>query len=140
MTDEHTPPNPEAETPNPGQAPPLPPPPPSQADSQLSNDSRNMGMLCHLLAIFTGFIGPLIIWLIKKDEDPYVDFHGKQALNFQFTLLIFYIAGAITICITIGFFITLAAVVLHYVFTIIATVAANKGEYYRYPLAIPFFK
>src|SRR4051794_33293223 len=51
-------------------------------------DSITMGMLCHLLGIFTSFLGPLIIWLMKKDQSPWVDDQGKESLNFQIVALI----------------------------------------------------
>ena len=53
-----------------------------------SPDAKTMGMLAHLLVIFTGFIGPLIIWLIKKDQSPFVNQQGKEALNWGLTLMI----------------------------------------------------
>jgi uncharacterized Tic20 family protein len=56
-------------------------------------------MLCHLLGFFTSFVGPLVIWLIKKDTMSYVDYHGKEALNFQITLAIaFFVAGLSFMC------------------------------------------
>lgn len=103
-------------------------------------DDKMMGMLCHLLGIFTSFVGPLIIWLIKKDDSPFVDHHGKQALNFQFTILIGYIVSGILIIILIGFFLYFVVWVVAIVFGILATVASNKGEMYEYPVAIRFFK
>jgi uncharacterized Tic20 family protein len=63
---------------------------------EVSNDVKNMGVLCHLLGLFTCFVGPLVIWLLKKDEMPFVDHHGKEALNFQITLAIVYVIGGIT--------------------------------------------
>lgn len=99
-----------------------------------------MAMLIHVTAIFTGFIGPLIVWLIKKDESPFVDRHGKTALNFQFTLLIAYFVSAILVLILIGILTFLACLIMGFVFPIIAALAANKGQEYTYPLAIKFFK
>lgn len=104
-------------------------------------------MLCHLSA-FAGFIGipfgniigPLIIWLIKKDTMPLVDDQGKESLNFQISMTIYGIISGILALIVIGFFLLLALVVLEVVFIIIASVAANKGERYRYPLTIRFIK
>jgi uncharacterized Tic20 family protein len=46
--------------------------------ADISNDAKNLGMLCHLLGFFTSFVGPLILWLIKKDTMPYVDYHGRS--------------------------------------------------------------
>lgn len=97
-----------------------------------------MALLVHLSAIFTGFVGPLIIWLIKKDESPFVDRHGKTALNFQFTLLIGYIVSMILLLVVIGLLTFLVCLVLGIVFPIMGAVAANKGEEYTYPVAIKF--
>jgi uncharacterized Tic20 family protein len=80
---------------------PVPPP------GGLSQDDLNLGMLCHLLAIFTGFAGPLILWLVKKDSSAYVDFHGKESLNFQITLFLFItilsFAAMILMFVVVGF-------------------------------------
>ncbi len=62
-----------------------------------------MAMLGHLLAIVTGFVAPLIIWLIKKEESPFIDDHGREALNFQITLIFAYLALFVLSCITLGF-------------------------------------
>jgi len=105
-----------------------------------SKDAKMWAMLCHLLAIFTGFIAPLIIWLIKKDEDAFVDAHGKQALNWQFTVLIALIVSGLTWFLCIGVFLTPAIYVCNIVFCIIAAIRANDGQPYKYPVAIPFFK
>ncbi len=99
-----------------------------------------MAMLCHLLAIFTGFIGPLIIWLMKKDQSPFVDYHGKQALNFQFTVLIASIVSGLLIMIFVGCVTTPIIVIGNLILCIMATMKANSGEMYQYPLAIPFIK
>ena len=102
-------------------------------------DSKTMGMLAHLLGIFLGFIGPLIIWLIKKDQSPFVDDQGKESLNFQLTVLIGYLIGGATSCLFIGLLI-LVIWVLSIVFGIMGAIAANKGEAYRYPFNIRMIK
>jgi uncharacterized Tic20 family protein len=106
------------------------------------NDSRTMGMLSHLLGIFTSVLAPLIIWLLKKDEKPFVDDQGKEALNFQLTVLIAYVASMLLTCVTLGFggllFIPLFVIVI--IFGIMGAVAANKGEAYRYPVNIRMIK
>jgi len=104
----------------------------------ISNDERTMGMLTHLLGIFTGFAGPLIIWLVKKDEMPFVDKEGKEALNFQITLFIGYVISWFLCFIIIGIFTFAALMVLGLVFGIMGTMKANNGESYRYPLSIRF--
>jgi uncharacterized Tic20 family protein len=102
---------------------------------ETTSDDRTMGMLCHLLGAFTGFLGPLIIWLIKKDQSRFVDDQGKEALNFQLTMLIGHLIGAATACFTFGL-VSLAVVVVGLVFSILGAVEANKGVRYRYPLNI----
>jgi uncharacterized Tic20 family protein len=103
-------------------------------------DSKTMALLCHLLPIFTGFLGPLIIWLIKKDTSPFVDDQGKESLNFQLTLLIVYLIGGITACLIIGWFIVVAAWITSLVLCIMASMKANEGVAYRYPFAIRLIK
>ncbi len=113
---------------------------PQTAAVEPSKDAKMWAMLCHLLAIFTGFIAPLIIWLMKKEEEPFIDAHGKQALNWQFTVLIALIVSGLTWFLCIGVFLTPAIYVCNIVFCIIASIKANNGESYKYPIAIPFFK
>jgi len=104
-------------------------------------DAKNMGMLCHLLGIFTVWLGPLIIWLLKKDSSPFVDDQGKEALNFQITAFI-----AILVCIPlvpvfcIGAILIAAIQITRIVLGILATVAATKGVAYRYPLTLRLIK
>ncbi len=108
------------------------------------SDARSMAMLAHLLGALFGFVGPLIIWLVKKDESRFVDDQGKEALNFQLTLLIAYLVSAILYVVIsfvtcgIGSFLPLPLIVTIFqlVFGIIGSVKANNGEYYRYPCNI----
>jgi uncharacterized Tic20 family protein len=97
-------------------------------------------MLCHLLGIFIGFLGPLIIWLIKRDEDKFIDEQGKEALNFQITLIIAWAVGAISTFLCIGFILLPAIWVCDLIFCIMGAVKANKGEHYKYPINIRFIK
>ena len=130
------------------------PPPPSAPDPvpyaspemipAPTKDEVNMGMLAHLLGIFTGFLGPLIIWLIKKDESKYIDEQSKEALNFQIAACILIICCTVFVVIPVlGCILLLASVAVHItriVFSIIGTVHASKGEMYRYPLTFRFIK
>ncbi len=97
-------------------------------------------MLCHLLAIVTGFLGPLVIWLIKKDQSKFVDDQGKEALNFQITVLIAMLIAGATTLICIGVVLVPAVGIADLVFCIIAAVEANKGVAYRYPLTLRLIK
>jgi len=111
---------------------------------EMKSDDKTMGMLCHLLGIFTGFIGPLIIWLVKKDQSPYVDTHGKEALNFLISMLIYFMGlGIVSLIPIVGCIIAIVAVALFVfgvVMVIIASMKANEGKIYRYPLCIRFIK
>ena len=105
-----------------------------------STDDRNLAMLAHLLGIVSGFVGALIIWLIKKDQSAYVDEQGKEALNFQITMLIAFVGAWILVFILIGALLFPLLLVANLVFCILAAVAASKGEHYRYPVAIRLLK
>ncbi len=107
---------------------------------ETSKDATNMAMLGHLLAIFTGFLGPLIIWLIKKDEAPFVDRHGKEALNFQITVLIAMSAAGLLSFVCIGFLLMPIIWLVDMIFCILAALAASRGEEYRYPMTIRLVK
>ena len=122
------------------QVPPPETPVSGPADIEQNKDARTMGMLCHLLGIFTGFLGPLIVWLVKKDEFPFVDDQGKEALNWHITLLIGWIIAAALMIICIGAFLGLAISILQVIFGILGAVKANEGIRYRYPFAIRLVK
>ena len=116
-----------------------PPPPPSGSAPQ---EDRTIALLTHLSGIIASFIVPLIIWLINKDnpQKSWLTDQSKEALNFQITLIIVYIIGTILTIILIGALINLLAWIACIVFSIIAGIAANKGENYRYPFAIRLIK
>jgi hypothetical protein len=99
-----------------------------------------MAMLCHLLAIFTGFLGPLVIWLVKKDSSPFVDDQGKEALNFWLTVTIALIVCSVTSFLCIPAIIGMGIWVAALVFSIMGTMKANNGIAYRYPLNIRLIK
>ena len=105
-----------------------------------SQDSRNMAMLCHLLGLLTCFVGPLILWLIKKDEDEFVNCQGKEALNFQITVLLASIVSGLLTMVCIGFVLAIVVGVADLVFSIMACVKSSKGEDYRYPVALRLIK
>lgn len=112
-------------------------PPSLPADPVQSPDDKNLALLMYVLSL-VGFalIGPLIVWLLKKDTSPYLDKLGRELLNFQLSLFI-YVLVCIPLClILIGipllFVLGLGSLVL----TIIGLVKATEGKVYRYPLTI----
>lgn len=125
------------------------PPPPGEnqpAQPMSSSDERLWSTLIHIggaVFLFIGglaFLPSLIGYLVLKDRGPFVRAHTRNALNFQLTMLIAALVGFITIFILIGFLILMAVGILIIVFSIIAAVKANNGEYYSYPVTIPFIK
>lgn len=103
-------------------------------------DARLMATLIYVLSFFTSLIAPLIIWLIKRDESPFVDRAGKNYLNFLLSYLIWVTVATIAIFIIIGIIILPILVLLNFIFTIVAAVKAYNGEDYLPPLSIRFFK
>ena len=112
--------------------------------SHPSKDERTWAMLCHISTFcgmiipFGNILVPLIIWLIKKDELPFVDDQGKEVLNFQISMVIYMIIAGILCIILIGIPILIGIIIFDFITTIIATVNANDGKYYRYPITIHF--
>ncbi|MDP1697869.1 MAG: DUF4870 domain-containing protein [Xanthomonadaceae bacterium] len=125
---------------------------PAAGSDRPDADQRTWGMFCHLAALsafFSGIgflLGPLIVWLIKRDEMPFVNDQGKEALNFNITVLIACVALWIVTLVTFGlamiFTIPLMVVVglVWLIVTIVAAIKANEGEYYRYPFALRLIK
>lgn len=96
-------------------------------------------MLCHLLGI-VGFFAPLVIWLIEKDKHRFVREHGRAAMNYQVSLMIYYFASGVLCVVFIGFVLLPVLTILHIVFSIIGAAKASKGEPWRYPFSITFLK
>ncbi|AVP96422.1 DUF4870 domain-containing protein [Ahniella affigens] len=115
-------------------------PPPAPALGSVSNDDKLWGMLAHLSALLFGFLGPLVVWLVKKNESAFVDDQGKEALNFQITVFIAMLACGVLSIVIIGLFLMPIVGLGALVLTIMAGIKANGGETYRYPFAIRLIK
>lgn len=108
-------------------------------------DARKWAALCHIMAL-TGLIGngigfvlgPLVVWLIKKDDHPFVEEQGKEAINFQITMFIAAMISLLLTVVVIGIFLVIAVGLVMVIFPIIAAVKASNGEAYRYPFTIRF--
>jgi uncharacterized Tic20 family protein len=124
-------------------------------EKQVSGDQQTWRVLAHASAFiqFIGVpsvVGPLIVWLIKR-EDPVVEPHARAALNFQLSVLIYFFAAvviafiaALTI-IGVGLTVLIALLLpvlflLELVFAVLASIAASKGEPYRYPFSLDLIK
>ena len=104
------------------------------------SDERLWSTLIHVGGIFFNFIPALVGYLVLKYRGAFIRAHALTALNFQLTMLIAIIVGYILTLVFIGLIVVFAAYVLILIFSIIAAIAANKGEQYSYPLTIQFIK
>ena len=119
---------------------------PSVPTSDTDKKARFWGLLCHLTAL-SGLIvppgiilGPLVVWLIKKDEYAIVDEQGKEALNFQLSMLIYSVVAALLIIVIVGAVLLVALFIANIVFVIIASIKFSNNVPFRYPLTIRFLK
>ena len=113
--------------------------------SAIPREARKWAAICHAVALVgllgngIGFLlGPLIVWLIKREDHPFIDDQGKEALNFQITMFLAGAVSALLILVLIGFLMLFAVLVMMVVFPVIAAVRANNGEHYRYPFTFRF--
>ncbi len=107
-------------------------------------EERTLALVAHLLGIITWVVGPLIIWLISKDNPAksFVTDQSKEALNFQITVALVYVAAMILTVISFGilFFLPMLVWLGNLVMCILAGVKANNGEAYRYPFTLRLIK
>ncbi len=109
--------------------------------------ARQWAMAAHLSALslfigipFGNILGPLVIWLLKKDDHALIDKTGKESLNFQLSMLVYSICAGILVLIFIGVLLLIAVAVVDVVLVIIASVKVSNGEDYSYPITIQFIK
>ena len=119
----------------------------SPGSKEINKNARMWAMICHLAGlagiILPGagnIVAPLIVWQIKKDDNPFIDEQGKEAVNFQISMSIYFIASVFLCVICVGAFLLVATIIVFFVFLLIAAVKANNGYHYRYPLTIRFVK
>lgn len=101
-----------------------------------TKDECNLAMLAHLLGIFTGFVGALILWLVRKDQGGFAADEAREALNFQITMAIAVAASILLKVVLIGFLLFPIIFVVDFIFCVIAAISASKGKAYRYPFAL----
>ncbi|MCD8785542.1 DUF4870 domain-containing protein [Staphylococcus gallinarum] len=111
-----------------------------QAFVPVSQDDKTMGLLLWILSLFTSFIGPLIIWLMKKDESEFINKQGKNFFNYLISYVIYIIVSWLLTIIIIGFIPLIILSIASFVYTIIAIVKVYSGEDYVVPLTIEMFK
>jgi uncharacterized Tic20 family protein len=109
----------------------------------LPDEVRNWAMAAHLSAflgawVALAFVGPLVIWLVKREEHPFIAMHAKEALNFNLSVLIYAAVGFILVFVLVGIPLLVVIGVVWLVLTVVAAVKASAGQPYRYPLTIRF--
>lgn len=109
----------------------------------VSKDERTWGMLAHLVALagylilpFGNIIAPLVVWLMKKDESQFVGEQAKESLNFQISCTIYMVVALISLFLLIGIILVPVVYAFGLILTLVATVKANNGVPYRYPLTL----
>jgi uncharacterized Tic20 family protein len=108
-------------------------PPPSGSSDKL------LAILCHLSFIFgLGFLLPLIIYLVKRDESPFVRAHASEVLNFHLSLFIYALCAAVLVLILIGIPLLILIALLGFICAIVGAIKASNDEYYFYPLTVRF--
>ncbi len=124
-------------------------------DTNLTQEERTFGMLVQLAALvlfvvpsFGNIIGPLVVWLLKKDQSAWIDRQGKKALNFQISIVIYTLVAFVlmfilvltVVGIPLAVFLALGLVFFWLAMVVIASVKVQNGEDFNYPLSIPFIQ
>lgn len=126
-----------------------PPPPPASNGGGFSNpNARQWGMFLHLSQLTNlivpglGFVAPIVIWQIKKDEFPELDSHGKMVTNWLISLVIYILAASVAAFATcgLGVILYLPVALVAIAFPIVGGIKANNGILWKYPLTITFIK
>ncbi|MDY7025612.1 MAG: DUF4870 domain-containing protein [Pseudomonadota bacterium] len=111
-----------------------------------SNEQQNWASIAHVCALsglffpFGQILGPAIVYLMKKDESEFIAKHAMEAVNFQITNTLFLFIASLLMLVLIGFVLFPLVLVFDAIFVIVAALAAQKAEHYRYPLTLRLFK
>lgn len=109
---------------------------------EVSGDERTWGILAHVSAFaglfvpFGNILGPLLVWLVKRDESRFVDENGRESLNFQITWTLLFSAALLTILVGVGLVLVPIVALAWVILVVLATVRASEEEVYDYPLTI----
>jgi uncharacterized Tic20 family protein len=114
--------------------------------SPKNKNENTLGIVCHLLAFaglavpFGSILGPLVIWVVKRADSPYIDAVGKEAVNFNISFAIYAVIAAFSMFALIGFVLFPLVCLVWLIFVIMAAIKASEGRMYRYPLTIRLIK
>ena len=112
----------------------------------MTPEEMQMGMFCHLASLvgyvvpFGNILGPLILWLIKKDTMPFVDSEGKESVNFQISMTVYMLVSGVLMFFCIGLPMLIGFAVFDIIVVVLACIESSKGRPYRYPLCIRFIQ
>ena len=112
-------------------------PPALPAEPAHTQDAKTLALIMHVLSL-VGFslIGPLIVWLVKKDESAFIDAQGRELLNFQLSFLIYFLVSFVLCLVLVGFFLVGGLALASLILTIIGLIRATEGKIYRFPVTI----
>ena len=119
---------------------------PEEQEQGISKEARTWAMVAHISAVagfvfpFGNVIAPLLIWILKKEESPFVDDQGKEALNFQISITIYVLISIVLVFVIIGIPILIIVGIFALIMTIIGAINAYDGKTYRYPLTFRVIK
>jgi len=112
----------------------------ADVEDEITDDEQTVGVLLHISALsglvvpFGNIFGPLLVWLVKKDDSRFIDESGKEALNFQITWTILMIGALLTVVVGVGVLLVPIIAVAWIILVVIGTIRASNKEVYRYPL------
>lgn len=106
----------------------------------LKTQDKTLAILVHLFGLFTSWVGPLVVYLIKKESDPITADSAREALNFQLTIMFAFIVCAFLTVILIGLFMMWIVILFNLIFSIVAAVKTSNGQNYHYPLTVRLVK
>ncbi|MEX6085721.1 DUF4870 domain-containing protein [Staphylococcus sp. IVB6227] len=110
------------------------------AFKNVNQNEKTMAMIMWILTFFTGFVGPLIVWLIKKDESAYLNQQGKNYINYMISYGLYGIGALILTIVLIGYLLLFVLSIVCIVYSILAIISVNKGEDYVVPFTIEIIK
>lgn len=108
--------------------------------SMIKSEDRMLAAVLYVVSLFAPIIGPLIIWLLKKDDSAFIDYHGREYFNFFISYTVYSVISGILVFLLVGIFLLWILGIMALVFTIIAAVKAYEGNEYRFPLVFRIIK
>jgi uncharacterized protein len=108
----------------------------------VDQEVRNTAVAAHLSTFaglvvpFGSVIGPLAVWLTRRDRDPFIDDAGREALNFGISIAIYGVVALVGALMLVGIPLLIAGVIAWVVLASLAAVKASQGQSYRYPLTL----